>query len=195
MNMIKDLGKGDMSGILHLGGVAVLGIGFFGASLYLVTDAKNNDMVLFLTTATFAMGLSMIMFGIGTMHGAMRKLGQELDTIKLLAAQAGGESREQFEARDAQQMLRSVTSYIEMEMWVEAFTKGSELINKYPKSEEAKKLKNNIDHIRKKAQEKPAAPKPATAPKPVAARPATGKNPAPAAPAAPAASAPAAPPK
>lgn len=194
MNMIKDLGKGDMSGILHLGGVVVLGIGIFGGSLHLVAEKADSDMVLFLTTATFAIGLSLIMFGIGSVHGAMRKLGFELETIKMLAAQAGGENREQFEKTDAGQMLRSVTSYIEMEMWVEAFTKGSELINKYPKSEEAKKLKNNIDHIKKKAQEKPTAPKPVAGP--AAGRPATGKNPAPvpAAPA-PAASAPAAPPK
>lgn len=172
MSGIKDLGKGDMSGILHLGGFAVLGIGFLGASLHLVTEAANNDLVVFLTTATFAIGISMLMFAMGSVHAAMIRLGAELEVIKQLAAQAGsGENREQFERRDADQILRSVTSYIEMEMWSEAYLKGAELVAKYPKSDEAKKLRPNLDHLKLKAQQKPAA-----AP---AARPATGAQPKP----------------
>ncbi len=169
MSLLSNLGKGDMSAALHIGGVAVLGVGSVGAFLYL-PPTNTTDLVDFLTTLTFAVGISLLMFGLSSYTSALRQMRQDLLKAMDTLAQASlsPEQREAMARQDAQQMISSITTYIEMEMWGQAFEKANELINKYPKSEEAKKVKPNLEHIKKKATEKPAAGKPAPAAKPAA---------------------------
>ncbi len=160
MSDLSKLGKGDMSATLYLTGVAVLGVGSVGAFLYLLE--VNHTMVTMCVTLATTIGLSMLLMGLAQTGAQFRALRQALEDVERAVQMAamGGEKVEQAMKQDAAQMLSSISTYIEMEMWVEAYKKAEELIAKYPKGEEAKKVKPNLDHIKSKAQQKPAAKSP-----------------------------------
>lgn len=170
MTDMSKLGKDDASGPLYSGGVGVLGIGAI-SSVLLYLIGLGPGPVAMVATLACAIGLGLMILGMNRrivlltsqMQGLLQSVSDMGRTVQIAAI--GEEKMEQAMKQDAQQMLSSITSYIEMEMWVEAAKKAEELVAKYPKSEEAKKVKPNLEHIKSKATAKPAA-KPAAAAKP-----------------------------
>jgi hypothetical protein len=54
---------------------------------------------------------------------------------------------------EAKSMFESIKTFIDMEMWHLAYQRAKELIRKHPESQEAARLKKNLDTFRKKAEE------------------------------------------
>ncbi|MBI5365850.1 MAG: hypothetical protein HZA54_02335, partial [Planctomycetes bacterium] len=196
---------GTMSTVLQIAGV-ILALTAFVVPLTFLTLAHADDIdtkvevllcVYFAATLTGALllvGTSVAMLEIERMRSQVESAPGSFALGEGLGAGGGGvrpvspREKEELERLEAKQALDAVKTYIDLEMWALALQKGEDLIQKYPKSAEAEKLRKNIDHIRKKAEESmPKPPKPVAAPAPAPAAPAPAVAPAatPAKPAAP----------
>src|SRR6185436_2236753 len=66
----------------------------------------------------------------------------------LMGSEAGGEGRK---FGGPAELMSSVRTLIELENWKLAHQRAFELVEAYPKSEEAAKVKKNLDYLQKKA--------------------------------------------